>query len=172
MDCMRSFSLSTTDQNTYTVASGAMAVWGAINNFSIYGTDSSFFNIQGFKNINVFGVDMIGNVSTAYGIAPRVDNANASDFEITVQLNGQLPQPVGVIGTPNDWPIINNNPFIESQYVLSKYNASVRFETPIQSVKSIALYDFKAFGEHAQNPLQIKMGYFIQLIIYYKFEGE
>jgi hypothetical protein len=114
---------------------------------------------------------MIGNVSTAYGSAPRVDNANATDFEIGVQLVGQIPQPIGVIGVPNDLPIIQNT-FIEQIYTLSKYKTSVEFSTPIQSVKSISFYDFKAFGTHVQNILQVKMGYQLQFIFYYQFEGE
>jgi hypothetical protein len=170
-DCLRSFALTILDQNTYTAASGAMAVWGANNNFHIYSTDSSAFIIQGFKNINIFGVDMIGNVSTAYGAFPRIDNANADDFEIGVQLVGQLPQPIGVIGAPNDLPIIQNT-FIEQIYTLSKFKTFVEFATPIQSVKNINFYDFKAFGTGAQNILQIRMGYQLTFVFYYQFEGE
>jgi hypothetical protein len=171
MDCLRSFSLTILDQKTYTSASSALTVWGTNNSFAVYSTDSSTFLIQGFKNINVFKIDMIGNVSTAYGSAPRVDNANATDFEIGVQLVGQIPQPIGVIGVPNDLPIIQNT-FIEQIYTLSKYKTSVEFSTPIQSVKSISFYDFKAFGSHVQNILQVKMGYQLQFIFYYQFEGE
>jgi hypothetical protein len=171
MDCLRSFSLTILDQKTYTSASSALTVWGTNNSFAVYSTDSSTFLIQGFKNINVFKIDMIGNVSTAYGSAPRVDNANATDFEIGVQLVGQIPQPIGVIGVPNDLPIIQNT-FIEQIYTLSKYKTSVEFSTPIQSVKSISFYDFKAFGTHVQNILQVKMGYQLQFIFYYQFEGE
>jgi hypothetical protein len=114
---------------------------------------------------------MIGNVSSAYGSAPRVDNANANDFEIGVQLVGQLPQPIGVIGSPNDLPIITNT-FIEQIYTLSKYKTSVKFSSPIQSVKSISFYDFKAFGNNLENLAQVKMGYQLQFIFYYQFEGE
>jgi hypothetical protein len=114
---------------------------------------------------------MIGNVSSAYGSAPRVDNANANDFEIGVQLVGQLPKPIGVIGSPNDLPIITNT-FIEQIYTLSKYKTSVEFSTPIQSVKSISFYDFKAFGNNLENLAQVKMGYQLQFIFYYQFEGE
>ena len=173
MDCLRSFSLTIIDQNTYTAASSALTVWshGQNHSYAIYSTDSSTFLIQGFKNINVFKVDMIGNVSSAYGSAPRIDNANANDFEIGVQLVGQLPQPIGVIGSPNDLPIISNT-FIEQIYTLSKYKTSVEFSTPIQSVKSISFYDFKAFGNNLENLAQVKMGYQLQFIFYYQFEGE
>jgi len=173
MDCLRSFSLTIIDQNTYTAASSALTVWshGQNHSYAIYSTDSSTFLIQGFKNINVFKVDMIGNVSSAYGNAPRIDNANANDFEIGVQLVGQLPQPIGVIGSPNDLPIISNT-FIEQIYTLSKYKTSVEFSTPIQSVKSISFYDFKAFGNNLENLAQVKMGYQLQFIFYYQFEGE
>jgi len=172
MDCMKSFSLTTTDINTYTVASGAMSVWGAINNWQIYGTEASTFLIRGFKNINIFGIDMTGNVSSNYGIAPRTDNANPFDFEVNVRLNGQIPTPIGVVGTPNDWPLITNNNFIQQQFTLTKYKPSIKFATPIQSVTQIDFFDFKAYGEHAQNALQIKMGYYLQFTFYYTFEGE
>ena len=173
MDCLRSFSLTILDQNTYTAASSALTVWshGQNHSYAIYSTDSSTFLIQGYKNINVFGVDMIGNVSSAYGNAPRVDNANANDFEIGVQLVGQLPQPIGVIGVPNDLPIIQNT-FIEQIFTLSKYKTSVKFSTPIQSVSNISFYDFKAFGNNLENLAQVKMGYQLQFIFYYQFEGE
>ena len=56
MDCLRSFSLTIIDQNTYTAASSALTVWSHGNNhsYAIYSTDSSTFLIQGYKNINVF----------------------------------------------------------------------------------------------------------------------
>ena len=171
MECMRSFTLTTTDKKTYTVAAGDMSVWGAINNWQIYGTEASTFLIRGFKNINIFGIDMTGNASSNYGIGPRINNANPFDFEVNVRLAGQIPQPIGVIGVPNDWPLIQNN-FIQQQFTLTKYKANIKFATPIQSVTQIDLFDFKAYGEHAQSALQIDMGYFLQFTFYYKFEGE
>lgn len=172
MECMKSFSLTTTAKNTYTTAAGNLSVWGGINNFQIYGTETSIFEIQGFRNINIFGVDMTGNVSSNYGIAPRINNANAFDFEVNVRLNGQVPIPIGVIGGSNDWPLIVNNNFIQQQFTLSKFKPSIKFASPIQSVTQIDFYDFKASGEHAQSATQIDMGYFLQFTFYYKFEGE
>jgi hypothetical protein len=172
MDCLRSFQLTVSAFNNYTALSGALTVWGAPLNFSIYDTRTSIFTIQGFKNINILGVDMVGNVSSAYGPAPRTLNANVKDFEVNVLLNGDIPVPIGVIGASNDWPIILNNNFIQQQTVLTKYKPSITFASPIQSVKSISLTDFKAFGDHVQNAGQVNLGYFLQFVFYYKYEGE
>ena len=172
MDCLRNFSLTINAFNNYTALSGQLTVWGAPLNFSVYDTRTSIFNIQGFKNINIFGVDMVGNVSSNYGPSPRTLNANVKDFEMNVQLTGDIPVPIGVIGGTNDFPIILNNTAVQQQSVLSKYKPSVKFASPIQSVKSITLQDFKAFGDHVQNAGQINMGYFLQFVFYYKFEGE
>jgi len=172
MDCLRSFSLTTTNKSTYTTAAGNATIWGGINNFQIYGTETSIFQIQGFKNINIFGIDMTGNVSSNYGISPRLNNANAFDYEVNIRLNGQVPIPIGVIGGSNDWPLIIDTPFIQQQFTLSKFKPKIEFATPIQSVTQIDFYDFKAYGDHAQSATTIEMGYFLQFTFYYKYEGE
>lgn len=173
MDCLKSFALTTTNVATYTVASGAVDVWGTNNNFNILAPLISNFNVQGFKNINVFGLDIIGNASSGYGNAvDRINNANALDWDVTIQLGGQVPLVGGVLGVNNDWPIITNQPFTQQNYVLSKYKTSVRFESPIESVKTISLLDFHAMGNGAESVLQVRMGYFFQVMVYYKFEGE
>lgn len=172
MECLRNFSLTINAFNNYTALSGDLTVWGAPLNFSIIDTRSSIFDIQGFKNINIFGVDMVGNVSSGYGTAPRTLNANVKDFEMAVLLNGTIPLPIGIIGATNTFPIILNNTSIQQTSVLSKYKPSVKFESPIQSVKSITLQNFKAFGDHVQNAGQVNMGYFLQFIFYYEYEGE
>jgi len=171
MDCLRSFAITTTDYSTYTVAGGNLKVWGASNNFHILDPSASNFNVIGFKNINIHGIDVVGNVSSAY-TSTRINNANVSDWEVTVALKGQLPVLSGTVGTPNDFPIIANNQIIQEQYVLSKYKTSVKFATPIQSVTSIFLQDLKAFGKDAENALAVNMGFFFQFMVYYSFEGE
>ena len=172
MECLRNFSLTINGFNNYTALSGDFTVWGAPLNFSIIDTRSSIFDIQGFKNINIFGIDMVGNVSSAYGPAPRTLNANVKDFEMAVLLNGTIPLPIGIIGATNTFPIILNNSAIQQTSVLSKYKPSVKFESPIQSVQSITLQNFKVFGDHVQNAGQVNMGYFLQFVFYYEYEGE
>jgi len=172
MDCLRNFSLTINAFNNYTAASGDFTVWGGPLNFSIVDTRSSIFEIQGFKNINIFGVDMVGNISSAYGPAPRTLNANVKDYEISVLLNGSIPLPIGLIGATNTFPIILNNTPIQQTSVLSKYKPFVKFESPIQSVKSITLENLKIFGDHVQNAGQVNMGYTLQFVFYYQYEGE
>jgi hypothetical protein len=172
MDCLRNFSLTIDAFNNYTAASGDFTVWGAPLNFSIVDTRSSIFDIQGFKNINIFGVDMIGNISSAYGPSPRTLNANVKDFEINVLLNGDIPLPIGLIGATNTFPIILNNTAVQQSSLLSKYKPFVKFESPVQSVKSITLQNLKIFGDHVQNAGQVNMGYTLQFVFYYQYEGE
>ena len=164
MDCLRSFSLTVSAFNNYTALSGALTVWGAPLNFSVYDTRTSLFDIQGFKNINIYGVDMVGNVSSTYGPSPRTLNANVKDFEVNLVLIGDIPIPIGVIGASNDWPIVLNSTYIQQQNVLTKYKPNIKFASPIQSVKQIQLVDFKAFGDHVQNAGQINLGYFLEFI--------
>jgi len=172
MECLRSFSLTVSANNNYTAASGELTVWGSPLNFSVYDTRTSIYLIQGFKNINIFGVDMIGNVSSSYGISPRTLNANVKDFEANVILIGEIPVPIGQISGTNNVPIILNNTFIQQQNILTKYKTNINFATPIQSVQSIYLTDFKFFGDHVQNAGQVNIGYFLEFIFYYKYEGE
>lgn len=173
MDCLKSFALTTTNVATYTVASGNVDVWGLNNNFNILAPITSIFNVEGFKNINVFGLDIIGNVSSGYGNAvDRINNANALDWDVSIQLEGQLPLVGGTIGASNDWPIINNQTFTQQQFVLSKYKTFVKFDSPIQSVKRIILGDFHAMGSNSESATSVRMGYFFQVMVYYQFEGE
>jgi hypothetical protein len=172
MDCLRSFTLTTSATYNYTAASNKLTVWGAPLNFSIVDDRTSIFLIQGFKNINIYGVDMIGNVSSAYQAAPRTLNANVKDFECNVILIGDIPVPIGKISATNDLPVILNDTLVQQTVLLTKYKTNISFATPIQSVQQINLTNFKFFGDHVQNAGQVNMGYFLEFVFYYKYEGE
>jgi hypothetical protein len=171
MDCLRSFNfsarintnLSGTDVKTW--ISGGQHAW-AIQAGSL----SSVYNIQGFKNINVFGIKAIGSVQSLEG-APT-GGVVVNDWTIDVTLNGQRPIIGGNIDvSPNSYSVDLNstNNLI---FPISKYSNSVEFGDPYQSVTSIVLGGTTATGYGWQTLSNVNLLWLLNFVVYYKFEGE
>jgi hypothetical protein len=108
MDCLRSFSFRTfintnlTGANVKTWTAGAQEYW-----LASAGTASTY-NIQGFKNIDVYGIDVVGNIQSIQSAA--LGGAIVEDWGIEVFINGQPPLPGGFITTsPNFYSISTDN---------------------------------------------------------------
>jgi len=167
MDCLRSFSFKAQTNGAF----GAQAnVWGSApqNYWIVSSANLSTYNIDGFKNINIFKIEAIGDVTTTVG---NSNKALVQDWSWIVRINGNQSTIGNNIGT-NDYSISNqiNNPEI----MLSKYNPKIEFIEPVTSVKSIELININASGIGAQNiatPL-INLNWDITFLCYYRFEGE
>jgi len=99
MDCLRSFSFSTNRIATITTASGDLKQWttGVGDNYwqAYAGIPNSVYNIQGFKNIEVYGIDVLGTIQTQANIG--IDGNIVSDWTIDVSVNGQQPLVGGTV---------------------------------------------------------------------------
>jgi hypothetical protein len=171
MRCHQSFSFFSSDSIFFD--SPTLISWGSgsenywnIDNFS---TSTSQFNIQGFKNINIYGVDMIGYVasSTASNFGGLVH-----DWGFTLELDGQVPLMSGnITASPNRYAITLANPQIKT-FTLTKMKPSVVFTDPIKSVSDILIKGLFANGSNLQSIGSLTLKWSVTFIFYYEYEGE
>jgi hypothetical protein len=128
-------------------------------------TRKSDFFVQGFKNIDVYGVSMVGTVYPL--LAPAQKQALVQDWGVNVLLEGTVPLVNGFFGT---------NTFSATQgarnVFLSKYQNEFKLIDPIQSVQKISIGALTASGIQNESGLSVDLTFEIALIIYYKLEGE
>jgi hypothetical protein len=164
-DCLKQFQFGIINQRTYSTASNTFVGWttGTSNNWMVASGDSTDFTIQGFKNINLYGIKMQSYVQSPlggnYGIT--------EDFSWTLKLTGEKPSISGVFGT---------NSYNASLYPidlrLSKYENTIMFAEPIKSLSKIEIFNFVAQGYGNNSLLNIKLDLEATFYFLYKFEGE
>jgi hypothetical protein len=173
MDCLKSFNFVSSGNSNFTTANG-LEGWqlGANNHFfTIYTSLISTYNIEGFKNINIHGIDLIGGVSTL-PTAPAATNCLVQDWGVGVQINGQMPLIGNTITvSPDQWALANNVGFNQN-FRLGKYKTSVKFASPVQSVTSIVLNSLQAQGNGNESLTNINLVWYLNFVVYYSFEGE
>jgi hypothetical protein len=171
MDCLRSFSFtSTANENS---VSPEIKTWVVgTNNYWLYQSTNpdSTFNVEGFKNINLYGISAVGYVSSNV-TAPIGTNAIVQDWSFIIQIIGQNAVTNGNITvSPNGFSIISED--TNPNFVLSKFTPTINFKTPIQSAKQIIIKGFEALGTGAENVANINLSWGVTFNIFYKFEGE
>jgi len=170
MDCLRSFKV-TVSGNQNTTAPEAK-FWGLApqNYWSIetgFAT-TSIFNVEGFKNIDVYKIVAVGNVNSENSTSTKV---LVQDFNWFVRIGGQMNILGGNITvSPNKFNMTldNNNPV----FSLAKYYPTIEFAEPVNSVKYFEVLGLQANGIGAENLTTINLSYNVSFIIYYQFEGE
>jgi len=170
MDCLRSFNFTIRQQSNWAAANGFKG-WtvGAQHFWLLERTGTSTYNTQGFKNINVFRIEITGDtVSSATPVGVSVITNN---WSLGMTITGQNSAGVGLVtASPDDFAMTApaNNPKV----FLSKYQRSIDFVTPIQSARNITIQDFYAEGIANQSLLSGQLGYNFVVTVFYKFEGE
>jgi hypothetical protein len=105
MDCLKSFTIHS---GTSINATGARIFVQNLNNYWTLETSRlSEFTIQGFKNVNIHGMEINGYVQ---GFQPNAtDNCIVQDWSTDVRLaGGTIPLISGEITGTNDWLITNS----------------------------------------------------------------
>ena len=171
MECLRSFNFLASGQSNYTGADvktwfvGAQEFWSYTRSLSL-----STFNIEGFKNVNVYGIDVIGNVSTLPQAV--LGGCIPSDWSISLTVNGFVPLVGGFVTvTPNDYSMTIDQANIKS-FDLGRYKTKFSLGSPIESVKSISISNLSANGSGGQTAGNLNLQYNFNVIVYYKYEGE
>jgi hypothetical protein len=166
MDCLNQFQFGIGASRTYSAASSNFATWtnGGQNFWIVQSTgDISEFDIQGFKNINLYGVKMQGYVQS-----PITGNFGiVDDFSYNLKLTGQKPSLSGVF-TTNNW----NADLYPIDLRLSKFENTIMFSDPIKSLSRIRLSNFGVQGYGNSSLLNIKLDIEVNFYFLYKFEGE
>jgi hypothetical protein len=171
MDCLRSFNFKVDINSNLT--GGFIKQWivGVNQHFwTVTSNQQSTYNIQGFKNINVFGIDVVGQIGTL--TTSGLGGVIVNDWSIDVLINGQQPL-IGsnITVSPNDYSL-NNTTASNRIFPLGKYSNSLKLADPIESVQSISLQQTYANGTGYETLGTINLFWKLNFIVYYKFEGE
>lgn len=173
MNCLKSFVININQVSTFTGTDvktwtlGVQEYW--IFEKGVSGGSTSVYNIEGFKNINIYGIDVIGSVTTQKAAA--IGGVIVEDWSFQLKLNGQIPLISGSIGTPNYWNIESNTSSTQ-EFNLSKNNNSLKFASPFQSVKSIDFLSLTAQGYGGQTIGTVSLDWDFSFIFFYEYEGE
>lgn len=172
MDCLRSFNFSIANQSNYGAANGFLYWQIGTQHFwtlDISSAVGSKYNIQGFKNINIFKIEITGDINSSPQLAPF--QCIVQNWSLGLEVVGQNSSSTGsVVAAPNPFSMITQpiNPFFR----LSKLQPCIEFKSPIQSAKEINVKNLFVDGIANQTILSAQIGYVINFTIYYKFEGE
>lgn len=169
MDCHRNFVISIDNQTTFSGADVKTWTVGGQNFWAVRILGISTFEIQGFKNIDIYGVDIIGAVNTQIGAI--IGGVNVEDWSFEILMPGQNPLASGlVLAAPNFWNIDITG--VGRSYSLSKNTNSLTFSEPIKSVRNITFAVLYAQGTGAETLGSVSLDYDFNFVFHYKFEGE
>mgnify|MGYP007090450808 FL=1 len=171
MDCLRSFNFALANQSNYDASLG-FKYW-QINSQHYWLIDQFLPNVkylvQGFKNINVFKIEVSGDVNSSPAFDPY--EALVQNWKWDLQIVGQNSTNVGILApaqSPGYMIIQETNP----SFSLSKFQPSIEFETPIQSAKEIRFTNFYCDGIANKTTTSAQVGFVINVTVFYKYEGE
>lgn len=168
MDCLRSFNLLVSANST--VGAGNITTWGVApqNYWLARETGTSTFNINGFKNINIYSIEAVGTVTSVIG---GLDQVIVQDWGWSIQIIGQPPLTNGnITAAPNTFVIQEQG--INPNLQLTKYTPKMEFTSPVASATQIIISQLSAAGIGARNLAAINLSWGFNFVIKYKFEGE
>ena len=172
MDCLRSFNFSIAGQSNFGAAQGFLYWQIGTQHFWTWdysSSSSSTYLIQGFKNINIFKIELNGDINSSPQFSPY--QCIVQNWSLGLEIVGQNSTAVGqVLSSPNIFQMVEQptNPFFR----LSKFQPTVTFETPIQSAKEIIIKNLFADGIANNTSTSAEIGYIINVTVFYKYEGE
>jgi len=167
--CLQSFTLNINQNfvftNTYFTEWNTVGTVLPWTMFDGNASRKSDFFIEGFKNIDVYGVSMIGTVYPL--LATGQKQALVQDWGVNLSLEGIVPLVNGYYGT---------NTFNATQggrtVFLSKYQNDYKLINPIQSVQKISIAALTASGIQNESGVSVDLTFEVAIIVYYKLEGE
>jgi len=169
MECLRSFNFVIGGQANFVAPDVKTWTSGTETFYTFERNGSSTFTPQGFKNIDVYGVSVIGNFGT-FNI-PVLGGAIPSDWAVRLVINGQYSLLGGVIQPTNDFNLANNVSNINT-FKLGRFKPDLKFGDPIKSVSSFQIIQIESNGTGVQTAGNVNLQYLLNFIVYYKFEGE
>jgi len=173
MDCLRSFTFAVNTIQTLTTGGSDLKQWttSAGNHYwQAYAGTFSTFNIVGFKNIDIYGIDVIGNIQTQANIGTNGTIVN--DWGIEVRIGGVAPIIGASIGTGTNYYALDLSNSDNNRFSLGKYTNSLKLESPYSSCTFIQLEKTMAQGIGYQTTGSINLDWSLNFVVHYKFEGE
>ena len=166
MECLDSFIIGMSLNKTYTNTATNIKNWGTAGNYHWVVVDqgSSVYRIQGYKQIDLYGVEMLGTIQTTLG--PN-DGGIVSDYSFEIGINGQQPLVSGQIqAAPNDWVLIEK----QAKFDLGKYSNKLTLETPFAGCTSIGFNELKVQGQNGETLNSLNLDIRLQFVFHYKYE--
>ena len=164
MQCMNQAEFFVSNSRLYTAASGEFKSWSP-NSWVVKSAVNEFiFNIQGFKNVNLYGIKILADVQSGLS---GTSQGIVTDYNFRCYLTGQYPEVSGTF-TTNTYGATTIPTFI----TLGKYHNHVNFVDPIKSFSSIRFIVFSAQGINNALSTEINIDVNLNLYLYYKYEGE
>jgi len=165
--CLKSFHINISQSQAF--VNNEFRTWGTAGNYNwvLNYQGNSIYDIQGFKNISLYGLEMVGYVqcnnlaSTTKGIV--------EDYGFNLILNGTYPSVNGLVSPTTDFWAINPN---QTRIALTKYQNSINFPDSIVSLKSITFNKLVAQGKSAEDSATLNLSYDLTFNFFYKYEGE
>jgi len=171
MECLRSFSFRVLANTNLSGLDVKQWIIGTNQHFWSSSTaGTSTFNFQGFKNINIYGVDVTGAISSNKDNA--VSGVIVNDWQIDVLLSGQSPLVGGTTTPVPNYYGIDVTSTTNRVFTLGKFSNSLKLASPIESVQFIQLQRTYADGTGWQTAGTTELSWKLNFIVYYKFEGE
>ena len=174
IDCMQSFRVRIRGNTTVSSANGSIRTWGTLGQYFYSlsfapNNGSSVYNIEGFKNVNIYGVHLNGGVKGSPTSANKC--AVVNDWYFGIGIDGNYPLVSGSKGTPNDWDILTDGTGLNI-FTLSKNTNLLRMDSPMTSVKKITFDVMSAQGVGAEFLNEVTLNYNLDFTFFYKYEGE
>lgn len=170
MECLNSFTIGIRQQSTFSGADVKTWLLGVQDYWAVDIIRTSTFNIQGFKNIDLYGIKMTGDVQTQVGAA--TGGVVVDDFGFDIYVDGSLPLISGAVDPGvNFWNLEVSNVGAKT-FRLSRNQNEINFAAPIKSVKYFNFERLVAQGVAAQTAGTISLDYDLTFTFYYKYEGE
>ena len=168
MDCLNQFQFYVQKTTTFTTASGEFTTWTPVGGSSSWvvksGANNFIFDIQGFKNIDLYGIKILGDIQSGTG---GVSQGIVDDYNFRCYLSGEFPSVSGIF-TSNTYNALTIPTFCS----LSKYQNEITFIDPIKSCKTIEVSVFSAQGINPRSATQIILDVNFNIYFYYKYQGE
>lgn len=169
MDCLRSFNIRLQYYAELTSLDAGVKFWGTGNNINCIINDQNFanFSIQGFKNINLYGFRLVGDITPGTNTSK---SSVISDWAIQVGCTGQPPLISGNIDS-GTYALSYGN-VLSNFFLINKYSNEVKFESPITSATLINFSLIKLTAIHCETNTDIGINADLNFTFYYNYEGE
>jgi hypothetical protein len=166
MNCIQNFTLSYDLSRSFNILNTNVRCWtaGTQNFWTARFLNASVYDVQGFKNINIYKVKLQAYITP---IITSITGAIVEDYSLAVEINGTAPILGGNFSTNSYNGTTTNQP-----YLFTKNNSEIEFASPITSVKFIKLGDISVQGYGWQLLNDIDLQLQANMIVYYDFEGE
>jgi len=166
MNCLESFTIELIQSRTFSTAGTNVKSWGVAGNYN-WGVNQlgvSQFDIQGFKNIDIYGVKMNGFIETDLSAG---DSAIVSDYGFKISFVGQVPLISGLVNpSPNFWGISKD----VNSFYLGKYNSEAIFKTPYVGCTGISFDKFVAEGNNGETLNSVSLNLDLSFTFYYQYK--